>query len=65
MQKANSNVVTEVQVDPVIDIKHPPAPNTAILCLARRVWSQVNRGRMTGVFTSTWATPCRGSETTP
>lgn len=29
----------------------------------RTVWSQANRGQMTGGFTSTWETLCRGSAT--
>lgn len=37
--------------------------NTVPLCVSRRVWSQMNQGRMTGVSISTWGTPCRGSET--
>lgn len=39
-------------------------PDAATLCLSRRAWSRVNREQTTGVFISTWATPCRGSETT-
>lgn len=39
-------------------------PDAAMLCLSRRAWSRVNREQTTGVFISTWATPCRGSETT-